>query len=111
MSSPAHRDRRAPFSPRTGGASLAVARASPARSTAPRFRHGARFRRLTAVLLPPKLFLGVFLDQWAIPDEAGKGPGNTFTGAFIGMAAHDTSGRGMQAGFLHFQYKPRWWRA
>ncbi|WP_283644022.1 glycoside hydrolase family 43 protein [Marinovum algicola] len=51
--------------------------------------------------------LGLALDQSAISDEAGNGPGNNFTGAFIGMAAHDTSGRGLHADFLHFQYEPR----
>lgn len=51
--------------------------------------------------------LGIALDQSAISDEAGNGPGNNFTGAFIGMAAHDTSGRGLHADFLQFHYEPR----
>lgn len=49
--------------------------------------------------------LGIELDQSAISDEAGNGPGNNFTGAFVGMAAHDTSGRGTPADFLHFTYE------
>ncbi|MCA0942518.1 glycoside hydrolase family 43 protein [Salipiger pacificus] len=50
--------------------------------------------------------LGITLDQSAISDEAGNGPGNNFTGAFVGMCAHDTSGRGRPADFLHFTYEP-----
>jgi len=50
---------------------------------------------------------GVTLDQSAISDEAGNGPGNNFTGAFIGMCAHDTSGRGRPADFLSFTYEAR----
>ena len=50
--------------------------------------------------------LGITLDQSAISDEAGNGPGNNFTGAFIGMGAHDTSGRGRHADFLDFTYQP-----
>lgn len=51
--------------------------------------------------------LGITLDQSAISDEAGNGPGNNFTGAFVGICAHDTSGRGRPADFLHFTYEPR----
>ena len=51
--------------------------------------------------------LGVVLDQSAISDEAGNGPGNNFTGAFVGMCAHDTSGRGRPADFLSFTYEAR----
>lgn len=51
--------------------------------------------------------LGATLDQTAISDEAGNGPGNNFTGAFVGMCAHDTSGRGRHADFLHFTYEPQ----
>ncbi|WOI57826.1 glycoside hydrolase family 43 protein [Palleronia sp. LCG004] len=50
---------------------------------------------------------GVALDQSAISDEAGNGPGNNFTGAFVGMCAHDTSGRGRPADFLSFTYEAR----
>ncbi|WP_299839454.1 glycoside hydrolase family 43 protein [uncultured Jannaschia sp.] len=50
---------------------------------------------------------GVVLDQSAISDEAGNGPGNNFTGAFVGMCAHDTSGRGRTADFLSFTYEGR----
>lgn len=51
--------------------------------------------------------LGLSLDQSAISDEAGNGPGNNFTGAFVGICAHDTSGRGRTADFLSFTYEPR----
>ncbi len=51
--------------------------------------------------------LDATLDQSAISDEAGNGPGNNFTGAFVGMCAHDTSGRGRHADFLHFLYEPQ----
>ncbi|RMC34777.1 glycoside hydrolase family 43 protein [Paracoccus alkanivorans] len=51
--------------------------------------------------------LGIELDQSAISDEAGNGPGNNFTGAFIGICAHDSSGRGRHADFLSFLYEPR----
>ncbi|MFZ5963684.1 glycoside hydrolase family 43 protein [Thalassococcus sp. BH17M4-6] len=50
---------------------------------------------------------GVTLDQSAISDEAGNGPGNNFTGAFVGICAHDTSGRGRYADFLSFTYEAR----
>ncbi|SHJ32440.1 xylan 1,4-beta-xylosidase [Palleronia salina] len=49
--------------------------------------------------------MGVALDQSAISDEAGNGPGNNFTGAFIGICAHDTSGQGRPADFLSFTYE------
>ena len=49
--------------------------------------------------------MGVALDQSAISDEAGNGPGNNFTGAFIGVCAHDTSGQGRPADFLSFTYE------
>ncbi|WP_372922910.1 family 43 glycosylhydrolase, partial [Roseovarius sp.] len=48
--------------------------------------------------------LGIVLDQSAISDEAGNGPGNNFTGAFVGVCAHDTSGRGTPADFQYFTY-------
>lgn len=51
--------------------------------------------------------VGVTLDQSAISDEAGNGPGNNFTGAFVGMCAHDTSGRGRPADFLSFRYEAK----
>ena len=51
--------------------------------------------------------LGIVLDQSAISDEAGNGPGNNFTGAFVGVCAHDTSGRGRHADVLSFRYEGR----
>ena len=49
---------------------------------------------------------GVVLDQSALSDEAGRGAGDNFTGAFVGMCAHDTSGHGRHADFEHFTYRP-----
>ena len=49
--------------------------------------------------------IDVVLDHTALSDEAGSGEGSNFTGAFIGMAAHDNSGRGIHADFAHFIYK------
>ncbi|MFN4060253.1 MAG: glycoside hydrolase family 43 protein [Paracoccus hibiscisoli] len=51
--------------------------------------------------------LGIVLDQSAISDEAGNGPGNNFTGAFVGVCAHDTAGRGRHADVLSFRYEGR----
>ncbi|WP_242494045.1 glycoside hydrolase family 43 protein [Salipiger sp. IMCC34102] len=48
---------------------------------------------------------GVTLDQSAISDESADGAGNNFTGAFIGLCAHDTSGRGRHADFDRFSYR------
>jgi xylan 1,4-beta-xylosidase len=50
--------------------------------------------------------LGVELDASLISDEAGRGEHGSFTGAFIGMAAFDTSGRAAKARFHHFVYAP-----
>ncbi|TQS69926.1 glycoside hydrolase family 43 protein [Rhodobacteraceae bacterium] len=51
--------------------------------------------------------LGIVLDQSAISDEAGSGEGANFTGAFVGMCAHDTSGTGLPADFEYFHYEAR----
>ncbi|MEF2072648.1 glycoside hydrolase family 43 protein [Consotaella aegiceratis] len=45
------------------------------------------------------------LDASALSDEAGSGEGKNFTGAFVGMAAQDISGRGTPADFAHFLYE------
>jgi xylan 1,4-beta-xylosidase len=43
-------------------------------------------------------------DYSVISDEAGKGEGASFTGAFVGMACHDTSGQNCAADFDFFEY-------
>lgn len=50
--------------------------------------------------------VGPVLDASLISDEAGRGEHASFTGAFVGMAAFDTSGRATPADFLHFHYYP-----
>lgn len=44
------------------------------------------------------------LNQSLISDEAGKGEGASFTGAFIGMACQDLSGQDCPADFDYFEY-------
>ena len=44
------------------------------------------------------------LDASILSDEAGKGEGANFTGAFIGMACHDVSGSARTADFRSFSY-------
>ena len=46
------------------------------------------------------------LDASVISDEGGRGEHGSFTGAFVGMAAFDTSGRARPADFAHFTYAP-----
>lgn len=48
---------------------------------------------------------GPVLDASVVSDEGGRGEHGSFTGAFIGMAAFDTSGAGMPADFDHFTYE------
>ena len=47
------------------------------------------------------------LDYSLISDEAGRGYSKSFTGAFVGMACHDTSGRRQPADFAFFEYVER----
>ena len=51
--------------------------------------------------------VGPVLDASLISDEAGGGEHGSFTGAFVGMAAFDTSGRGLPADFRYFDYRGR----
>lgn len=51
--------------------------------------------------------VGPELNQSQLSDEAGRGGGNSFTGAFVGMCAQDLSGGGMEAMFDYFSYVPR----
>jgi xylan 1,4-beta-xylosidase len=50
--------------------------------------------------------IGPVLDAGVISDEGGRGEHGSFTGAFIGMLAFDTSGRARTADFSHFDYIP-----
>lgn len=50
---------------------------------------------------------GPVLDASVISDEGGRGEHGSFTGAFIGMAAFDTSGSAIHADFSRFSYEPR----
>ena len=61
------------------------------------------FYRTTGEWLPA----GPVLDASVISDEGGRGEHGSFTGAFIGMAAFDTSGAAMPADFSYFQYERR----
>ncbi len=46
------------------------------------------------------------LDASIVSDEAGRGEHGSFTGAFVGMIAFDTSGTGLPADFDDFDYRP-----
>lgn len=50
--------------------------------------------------------LGGPLDASVISDEGGRGEHASFTGAFVGMVAFDTSGAGREARFARFSYDP-----
>ncbi|TGG91389.1 glycoside hydrolase family 43 protein [Natronospirillum operosum] len=47
------------------------------------------------------------LEYSLLSDEAGTGAGNNFTGAFVGMAAQDTSGQALPADFAWFEYEEK----
>ena len=49
---------------------------------------------------------GPVLDASVISDEGGRGEHGSFTGAFVGLVAFDTSGRGREARFTRFRYAP-----
>lgn len=50
--------------------------------------------------------IGPPLDAAVISDEGGRGEHGSFTGAFVGMVAFDTSGRAAEATFARFTYRP-----
>lgn len=50
--------------------------------------------------------IGPNLDASVLSDEGGRGEHASFTGAFVGMMAFDTSGRAKHADFSHFRYTP-----
>ena len=49
---------------------------------------------------------GPELDASVISDEGGRGEHGSFTGAFVGLLAFDTSGRAATADFTAFSYTP-----
>jgi xylan 1,4-beta-xylosidase len=51
--------------------------------------------------------VGPVLDASIISDEGGRGEHGSFTGAFVGMAAFDTSGAALPADFDYFSYAGR----
>ncbi|MEP0940591.1 MAG: glycoside hydrolase family 43 protein [Rhizobiaceae bacterium] len=51
--------------------------------------------------------VGPVLDASVISDEGGRGEHASFTGAFVAMAAFDTSGSALDARYSHFNYLPR----
>ena len=50
--------------------------------------------------------IGPTLDASVISDEGGRGEHASFTGAFVGVVAFDTSGMGREARFTRFSYAP-----
>ncbi len=50
--------------------------------------------------------VGPALDASVISDEGGVGEHGSFTGAFVGMVAHDLTGQGWTADFKAFDYEP-----
>lgn len=51
--------------------------------------------------------VGPVLDATKLTDEGGRGEHACFTGAFIGMAAQDKTGRALHADFEFFSYRDR----
>ena len=49
--------------------------------------------------------VGPALDATILSDEAGRGEHGSFTGAFVGMAAFDTSGAAIAADYGYFLYE------
>ncbi|MDK1483100.1 glycoside hydrolase 43 family protein, partial [Sinorhizobium sp. 6-117] len=49
--------------------------------------------------------IGPVLDAGVVSDEGGRGEHGSFTGAFVGMFAFDTSGSALPADFDHFRYQ------
>jgi xylan 1,4-beta-xylosidase len=59
----------------------------------------------------PWTWLPQVFDASVLSDEATAAGQPNFTGAFIGMACHDTSGSGRHADFAWFEYRERPYRA
>lgn len=51
--------------------------------------------------------IGPSFDAYIVSDEGGRGEHASFTGAFVGMMAFDVTGRGKEAQFSRFAYRPR----
>ncbi|QYZ70617.1 glycoside hydrolase family 43 protein [Neotabrizicola shimadae] len=51
--------------------------------------------------------VGPVLDASIISDEGGRGEHASFTGAFVGLVAHDLTGQGWAADVTYFRYEPR----
>lgn len=51
--------------------------------------------------------VGPALDASIISDEGGRGEHASFTGAFVGLVAHDLTGQGWGADVTFFRYEPR----
>lgn len=51
--------------------------------------------------------VGPELDASIISDEGGRGEHASFTGAFVGLVAHDLTGQGWAADVTFFRYEPR----
>jgi xylan 1,4-beta-xylosidase len=49
--------------------------------------------------------VGPVLDASILSDEVGRGEHGSFTGAFVGMAAFDTSGGAIPADYGYFLYE------
>ena len=67
---------------------------------------GPTQRFLAATGDAPLQPVGPALDASLISDEGGRGEHANFTGAFVGMVAHDLTGQGWTADFLRFDYIP-----
>lgn len=67
---------------------------------------GPTQRFLVATGDAPLTPVGPTLDASLISDEGGRGEHASFTGAFVGMVAHDLTGQGWTADFLRFDYIP-----
>lgn len=64
-----------------------------------RFRYGLEEGQWQSV--------GPELDASVLSDEGGRGEHANFTGAFVGMACQDLTGRALHADFSHFNYENR----
>ena len=51
--------------------------------------------------------VGPILDASVVSDEGGRGEHASFTGAFVGVVAHDLTGQGWTADVTRFRYAPK----
>jgi xylan 1,4-beta-xylosidase len=51
--------------------------------------------------------VGPELDASVVSDEGGRGEHSSFTGAFVGVVAHDLTGQGWTADVTRFRYAPK----